>query len=158
VTALQKGDSATAAAFTAAIGLAVSTLCEQAVKIVRAARQPPPPGQRLLEAHEELGYVTSDLLQLIEDRSPDRQLVEDTYATALAFAHHARRLAGTLGWVRAGAYVRDLDRLVAQLTDPAADLDLLRLQPQPGLLRLAEAHDAVAAYRIPVHQHVRPKD
>jgi hypothetical protein len=155
VSALQKGEDSTAAAFTAAIGLVVTTLCERAIKIVRAARTPPSPGERLQAAHEELEYVTSDLLQLIEERSRDRELLEDTYTIALAFAHHARRLAGTLAWVRAEAYVRDVDRLVELLT--ARDVHLLRFEIDPDLSGLAAACATVAAYKIPVDHHARPK-
>lgn len=137
VTAVGQGSGVSAAVFTAGIGLAVSASCDQAVRLVRAHLDPPSPAQRLVAAHEELDLAVGDLRQLLTDGG-EPGLIADTRTAALALAHHARRLAGTVTWLRSAAYVDAVDALVPVLTADPADTAALHA-----------AAEAVATIRLP---------
>jgi hypothetical protein len=86
------GDAAIAAA------TAVAASGERVVDLVRQRMRTLTPQQRLLAAHDDLGYLVADFARGVAAEPPDRDRLEDLYGAALLESSHAARWAQRLAW------------------------------------------------------------
>lgn len=141
------GDAAIAAA------TAVAASGERVVDLVRQRMREPGPQQRMLAAHDDLGYLVADFARAVGADRPDRDRLEDLYGAALLQSSHAARWAQRLAWSAKHDYAVTARQVPVVLGEAMAAVragDAVGPAARTAAAtRVAEVQQSLERYRVP---------
>ncbi|HST65415.1 MAG TPA: hypothetical protein VLM05_09525 [Mycobacteriales bacterium] len=138
------GDAAIAAA------TAVAASGERVVDLVRQRMRTLTPQQRMLAAHDDLGYLVVDLARGLAAERPDPDRLEDLYGAALVESSHAARWAQRLAWTAKQDYAVTARQVPVVLGEAMTAVRAGDATARTAAAaRVAEIQESLGRYRVP---------